>query len=307
MRRTAWLLFGLGLSLVLAACAAGAKKTVGAQQVREKYVPARAEGTTLRVASMNILTAGNRRHPWKDRRRAVADCLRDINPDIFGVQEAEWKQLQFLMDALPGYTCVGRGRDDGHTGGEIMGVFYRTDRFVLKQAEVFWLSDKPEVPGSNTWHAACNRVATVAVLIDRTDGTSLGICNTHLDHVSAEAREKGAALIKRRLPTYGGAIAWVVTGDFNATPGSQPYKNLVGGSSSPRLLDTFALVHPNAPAATSSFHGYQENPPEGARIDWILVTPDFEVLAADICRFKYRGIYPTDHFPVWADLKRKAE
>jgi len=272
----------------------------------ERHMPALATSTTLRVASFNILQAGNKAYPWEERRDSVAACLRDMDPDIFGVQEALIGQLDDLMDAFPDYTCIGRGRDDGGTRGEFMGLFYRTNRFVLKQAEVFWLSDTPEIPGSNTWGAACVRCATVAILIDRDNETSLGVCNTHLDHISAAAREKGAALIRKRLPTYGKGLPWIVTGDFNSPPGSVPYVALVEPEGSElRLADTFAAVHPSAPPATSSLHGYVEKF-KGTRIDWILASPEFKPLAAGINQFKYRGRYPSDHFAVWADLKGKA-
>ena len=267
-------------------------------------MPKRANGTTLRAVSFNVLQAGAKKFPLENRRDSVIACLRDMDPDVFGVQEALWGQLQDLMDGLPYYACVGRGRDDGHIGGEFMGLYYRTNRFVLKRAEVFWLSETPEVPGSKSWNSACVRCATVAILLDRTDGTTLGVCDTHLDHISAEARAKGAELIRKRLPTYGKDIAWVVTGDFNTAPGSPPYRAMVSPEINDlRLTDTFAKTNPNAPPDTGSFHGYSGKVGT-ARIDFIFSGPQWEPLAAGINQFKYRGTYPTDHFPVWADLKR---
>jgi len=298
--------WSLALAVVLIAglsgCAARAKKVV-VVEVGERHMPARAAGATLRVASFNILQAGNKKFPWDERHDSVADCLRDMNPDIFGVQEGLWRQLEDIVNAMPGYTCIGRARDDGHTKGEFMGLFYRTNRFVLKQAEVFWLSDTPEVVGSNTWGAACVRCATVAILIDRTDGTTLGVCNTHLDHISAVAREKGARLIRQRLSSYGHGLKWVATGDFNSPPGSAPHRALVGEETRGLpLADTFAVVYPTAPPDTASFHGYTDDK-KASRIDWILASPEFRPLAAGINKSKYRGRYPSDHFAVWADLK----
>jgi len=306
--RSRW---SLALAVVLIAVSSaclGARRTVSVQAplavAVQHQVPARAEGTTLRAASFNILQAGAKEHPWSERRDSVLDCLRDMDPDVFGVQEALWGQLQDLMDGMPGYTCVGRGRDNGHTGGEFMGLFYRTSRFVLKKGGVFWLSETPDVPGSKSWNAACVRCATIAILIDRTDGTSIGICDTHLDHISAEAREKGAQVIRKRLATHGADVAWIVTGDFNATPGSAPYRVMVGSESgSLRLTDTFAAANPNAPKDVSSIHGYKGSLGK-SRIDFIFCTPPFTPLAAGINQNQYRGTYPTDHFPVWADLKR---
>jgi len=287
----------------LTGCVRLAKRPPAAVAV-ERYVPERAKGTTLRAVSFNILYAGNKKFPWQNRRESAIACLRDMNPDVFGVQEAEWIQLLDILDVIPGYTCVGRGRDDGHVAGEFMGLFYRTDRFVLKQAEVFWLSETPDAPGSKSWNSACVRCATVVILIDRTDGTTVGICDTHLDHISAEARANGAQVIRERLPRYGKDVAWVVTGDFNTAPGSAPHVALLDPKVNElRLTDSFAKVHPDAPRDTGSFHGYTGKVGV-TRIDWILCGPEFEPLAAGINNHKYRGAYPTDHFPVWADLKR---
>ncbi|MBM3334526.1 endonuclease/exonuclease/phosphatase family protein, partial [Candidatus Sumerlaeota bacterium] len=180
---------------------------------------------------------------------------------------------------------------------------FRANRFALKEANVFWLSDTPDVAGSNQWGGACIRVAAVVVLIDRTDGTSVGICNTHMDHISAVAREKGARLIRQRLPSYGSNLKWVVMGDFNARPGSVPYQALVGAEPGKiTLIDTYAALHPKAGPEAGSFHGYTGKIGEG-RIDWILASPEFTALAAAINQSKYRGMYPSDHFAAWADLK----
>ncbi len=291
------------LSLSGVSCAYLHKETA-APPTLERQVPARAPETTLRAVSFNILYAGNKKFPWADRRDSVVAALRDMDPDVFGLQEAEYGQLLYLMDRLPEYACIARCRDDGHTAGEAMGLFYRTNRFILKTAETFWLSDTPEIAGSNTWGGACVRCATVAILIDRTDGRTVGVCNTHFDHVNAEARAKSGQLVRRRLPEYGKDIAWILTGDFNTTAGSAPYVALTDPKiNALRLTDTFAATNPNAPADASSFHGYDGTLGK-RRIDFIFCSQEFEPLAAGINQFKYLGRYPTDHFPVWADVKR---
>lgn len=296
----------LALSIILIATATACHLGSGGPtrpSLSQHYTPAPAPGTTLRAASFNILTASNKEFPWGNRREAVAACLSDVDADIFGLQEALWVQLDYLLEVLPDYTCIGQGRDDGHRANEFVPVFFRTNRFVLKHAEVFWLSDTPEVPGSNTWGADCVRCATVAILIDRDNETSLGVLNTHFDHISATAREKSAELIRKKLPTYGKGLPWIVMGDCNTSPGSPPYLTLVsreGGD--PLLTDVFAAANPSAPPDTRSFHGYTDSKKEG-RIDWIFASPEFTPLAAGIVQSKYRYRYPSDHFAVWADLK----
>lgn len=271
-------------------------------EVRIGLVPERAEGATLRVASFNILYGTKSSQPWTKRSAAVIEHLLDLDPDIFGLQEALWFQIEDTKAAFPEHTCVARGRDDGLREGEAMALFFRSDRFTLHTAETFWLSDTPEVAGSNTWGAACNRCATVAILIDRNTGKVFGVCNTHFDHVSQNARDRAAELIARRLPTYGEGLPWIVNGDFNSTPGSKPYETLAGENSHAGLLDTMKIKEPIAPLGPSTFHGYTGDVRENNRIDWILTTSDFEVLGTGIGQYKYQGIYPSDHFSIWADL-----
>ena len=118
------------------------------------------------------------------------------------------------------------------------------------------------------------------------------------------ARVNAAGLIRRRLAMYGKDLAWMVTGDFNARPGSTPHETLVGPDGEVKLVDAFAAAHPDAPPETNSFHGFQIEPSGESRIDWILATPAVQPLAAGINQFEYRGRLPSDHYPVWADLKR---
>jgi endonuclease/exonuclease/phosphatase family metal-dependent hydrolase len=44
-----------------------------------------------------------------------------------------------------------------------------------------------------------------------------------------------------------------------------------------------------------------------ARIDWILATKQFAPLGIQIIYYNEQGRYPSDHFPVRADLKLNGE
>ena len=70
-------------------------------------------------------------------------------PDILGVQEARDLQIVDLREALPEFEFYGVGRDDGKTGGEYTGIFYRKDRFARSDGGSFWLSATPEKPGTS--------------------------------------------------------------------------------------------------------------------------------------------------------------
>jgi len=57
------------------------------------------------------------------------------------------------------------------------------------------------------------------------DKGELVVVNTHLDHISEEARQKGTALIASRLAEQD--VPVVVGGDFNCEPGSPAHKELL--------------------------------------------------------------------------------
>ena len=69
----------------------------------------------------------------------------------------------------------------------------RRDRFEKVRDGHFWLSETPEVVGSNGWAAALTRMATCVQLKARAGGgseggTSFFVFNTHYDHKGVKAR-----------------------------------------------------------------------------------------------------------------------
>jgi endonuclease/exonuclease/phosphatase family metal-dependent hydrolase len=96
----------------------------------------------------------------------------------------------------------------------------------------------------------------------------------------------------------------IVTGDFNSGEGSQPYVELMqrpADGQAQALHDAFRTVHPQRGANEGTFNGFQPGR-GGARIDWILTSPDWQPMAAEIITAERDGRYPSDHFPVLADL-----
>ena len=259
---------------------------------------------TVDVMSFNVLYGGAGQRAMEPRKDAVVQTIRGAFagetaklPDSFGMQEVTPEWLAFLTDALPEYGVVNLGRDPGNQG-ESSPVFYLKERYALVDSGTFWLSDTPETP-SNTWGAAFNRVCTWALLEDKQSGFRYAHFNAHLDHVSACAREKSAALIVRQIaalipPTVG----VVLTGDFNAMQCSRPYSVITRNG----FFDTKAIADKSDCGGT--FHNFQ-------RLELLQILPiDFlfvsghvrDVAFYKIVRDQADGIYPSDHYPVAARL-----
>ena len=96
-------------------------------------------------------TAQDGDNQWDRRRDLLVETVRAFDPDLLGTQETLAFQRNFLAEQLPGYDHLGVGRDDGGERGEMMALFYKRDRFEKLGGGHFWLSETPDVIGSQSW------------------------------------------------------------------------------------------------------------------------------------------------------------
>lgn len=256
--------------------------------------------TSLSVLTLNIRNgrALDGANSWPFRRRWVPEYVKSLDADVISLQEAYHSQVLAFEKVLTGYVRVGVGRDNGRTRGEFCPIFVRSSRLRIVDLGTFWFSDTPDVPGSCTWGNTLPRICTWALLAGP-DGILLRACNLHLDHASAHARLRSAHLLRERIHGWREASPVVVMGDFNADEGDPVLATLTEGPDG--LRDTFRMVHPDAEAA-GTFHAWT-GATDGARIDFILATPDVVTLDAAIRHDRVDGRLPSDHWPVTARLE----
>jgi endonuclease/exonuclease/phosphatase family metal-dependent hydrolase len=276
---------------------------------------AAASSLELRVVSYNILggdgTAGTGANAWAPRKDLVAELLRNQKPDIVSLQKAARISLDDLHQALPGFGEVGVGRNDGRQGGEYAAILYRSDRFEAESSGTFWLSDTPNVAGSTSWGSRQARVCSWVHLVDKATRTGFYVFNTHLDPTNATVRDNSAALILNRLKARATRDPFILTGDMNSGEASTTIRLYKGPENisaadaanldQPPLRDTFRVVRPDE-SGVSTRHQFTGSR-NGEKVDYILVPPGIEVVAAEILRDQINGKYPSDHFPVAATLR----
>ena len=257
--------------------------------------PSRA-ADTLRVMTFNVRYPAPNDGPerWESRRDLFVTTIREQHPDVFGTQELYKEQGDYVVAKLPGYKWFGMGRK-GDDGDEHMGVFYSTDELRVLDSGNFWLSDTPDVPGSDTWGTPFPRMVTWARFQRKDDGRTFVMFDTHLPYREQDdvAREKGAAVILKRIAKLPADEPFVLTGDFNTTPASRVHAMLTQ-----HLQDAW-LVAPRRSGPDKTFHDFTGTPTE--RIDWILVR-GFRVQDARTVTTHQGKLYPSDHFPVVTDL-----
>lgn len=266
---------------------------------------AQRQEASFRVMTFNIRynNPGDSLNAWPHRRDGVGTLIRFHDPDLLGLQEAQRNQLDDLQRLLPGYAWFGLPRNDGGPGDEYSAILYRTDRFELLGQGTFWLSETPEVARSRGWDAALPRIATWGRFRDRVTGRTVLHVNTHFDHMGVRAREESARLLRGWLGRNAGSLPVVVTGDFNAGPGSAPIQLLVDASATPRLRDALevSLDPPYGPSST--WNGFRAIEP-GRRIDFVFVGDRVRVLEHAILAETLDGVhFPSDHLPVLAEVE----
>lgn len=242
---------------------------------------------------------------WRRRLVPVVRMVRKMNPDVMGVQEALHGQAADLRASLPDYGFYGVGRDDGQRSGEYSAIFYRRDRFYADPADrgTFWLSDRPEDPGSRTWGNVIPRVALWIHLTDRKTGRGIYVFNTHWDHQHQGSRERAAVLLAARIDARrrpGDPV--VLVGDFNANESNPAVAWLRGaaGKWPNALTDTYQAIHPGE-ADRRTLHFWSASPKGALKVDHILVSKGARVLTSNIHRESEP--MPSDHFPVSATVR----
>ena len=225
---------------------------------------------------------------WFYRAALVMDDLQAQAPDIIGFQEATQWQHDYLLDCLPEYGGVITYRDDSVIA-EGCPIYYHGGRFTMVDHGTFWLSETPEVM-SKDWGAAHYRVCSYAILKDKTTGKELVVFNTHLDHVSDEARINGIGVILDKIEEFGGLPA-IIMGDLNAEEGSATYI-----SATEHFLD--ARYEAAETTDSYTYHGWGDGE-KCRRIDYFLLSRDaFEVESYTVLAQPHDGVWPSDHAPL---------
>lgn len=268
------------------------------------------DSTLLTLMTYNLKFASPTFEPsWEKRREMQVEMIRKYDPDIIGTQEGLKEQIDYLMDELPDYIVVGEGRKGGDDD-EHMAIFFKRDKFRLREMQSFQLSETPEIIGSGpeinprmvTW-------VRLALINRPNEGEEspypqdyrghwentreFYVFNTHFFNGRDEAlaRLNASKLISKRINRLNRFGEWTderpvfLMGDFNCRPGSAPYDVLVGeeNSTNPYMLkNTFE---------------------DASKIDWILYRGPVKVLNYKEIDYNVNGTYPSDHNPIYVEVK----
>ena len=255
---------------------------------------------TFRAATLNIWS---RFGPWEERLEAIRAGLKDLAPDVIGLQEVlrfpGMDQAALVSEGL-GYEIAWGLTSENHgfpTGNAIL------SRWPVTRSEVIALPD-----GGSDEH----RSVVLAELASPFG--KLPVFCTHLNwrldhgHVRQLQVKTLTEAVTRLAPLDG--FPPLVMGDFNAEPDSDEIRFMRGltglGGECVYFADSFGVAGNGSPGATFSKRNPFAEPmrePE-RRIDYVFVRgPDDaqrgEPIEASVCFDQpHGGTFPSDHFGV---------
>lgn len=263
-----------------------------------------AQDKSLTVMSFNIRynTPRDSANAWPLRKDKVASQIIFHEPQVLGVQEALWEQMDDLAKVLPGYKFIGTGRDDGDKKGEFSAIFYDADRLTLLDQRTFWLSETPDKVGSKGWDAQLPRIVTYGRFRDKKTKKEFYHFNTHFDHMGKVARRESAKLLLQKVNEIAGKTPAVITGDFNATPADEPIQVIVNPQDPMHLSDAKALSKTPHYGPTGTFNGFRARETGTEPIDYIFLKGKWNVAKHATISQSWMGLFASDHYAVVAEL-----
>ena len=252
-----------------------------------------------RIATFNIRwdNPGDEGNLWKDRLPHVVGLIQFHQISLFGTQETLVNQLKQINEGL-GYLSIGVGRDDGKEKGEFSPIHYDPKQYQLEDSGTFWLSPTPDSP-SKGWDAALNRICTWGRFKDK-KGKKFYVFNVHYDHIGQQAREESSKLLVAKVKEINTKnLPVILMGDFNVTPENPAYATITSDPSweDARLVSKLPSYGPKG-----TFNSFDWNKMPDGIIDHIFIQGKIQVIRHGTLTDNYGKKYPSDHFPVMAEV-----
>lgn len=267
--------------------------------------------------STSDMDTGDRR--WYKRAEYYLANIEKVQPDILGAQEVQRGQYEFLTEHLEGYGSVVTYRDERGARSESCPIFYNENRFEYIEDGTFWLSETPDVM-SRSWGAKEYRITTYVTLRDKVEDLVITVFNAHPEWKIDQGRDQELQVLADKVgeamtktvkvgETTRTVDKVILLGDLNT------YKEEPDGAGIAALAPIEALLADskdlaNAKGVENAYYGttFQNygviNPEDPqAGLDYIYLPKDATVLSVGKIDTIYDGIYPSDHFPIYAKVK----
>ena len=234
---------------------------------------------------------------WEVRKVGYFKMINTMQPDVFGVQEAEYIQLQHIKANCSGYSYVGVGRTDGVTKGESTAIFYKADVIEVvdwgtkwhsetpDQAGTFFVENEDRQPRTSTW-------AVFEVKATRERFFHINV-HTSLYEASQTKEIQLVADIVTEKCTKG--LPVVLTGDWTVEEEDQVMKPVNNAYTSARKT---ALKTDNI--LTFHWWGSSSTMSKNQHLDHVFYSGFEKPLRFRTLNMQWEGLWISDHHPVYA-------
>ncbi|WP_321493469.1 endonuclease/exonuclease/phosphatase family protein [uncultured Desulfobacter sp.] len=222
-------------------------------------------------------------HDWEHRKDLVAEILQTYPCHFMGFQEVNHFQAEFLARTLKGYGLIG-WYNKGVKWWQNTLILFDPSWECLGHRH-FFLTPTPDIPSllpGSRWPRQC------VIGWFKKKNRYLIVANTHFDFES-EVQKKSASLVMDFLEYFPRGVPQIITGDFNATPGSPAHLCFKSRG--------FGLVMEGESVTT--FHDFTGKK-TGLHIDWILYRNGVSPVSGQVIQDSHNGFFPSDHYPVQA-------
>ncbi len=265
-------------------------------EIKIDSIPQKSDEAT-RIMSFNLRCVDDEEGSIHNRSQIAVAVIDQYAPDSFGVQEATPKWIKILDKKFSEkYARVGEGRSHIEMFTEYSAVYYRKDKYNLIDSGTIWLSETPEKKYTKSFDSKHNRIATWAVLENKETGEKFTHINTHLDHVLESTRVEQSKVLLTKISELEKNTKVICTGDFNTYETAEAYSVMTAS-----MDDTKLLAEKSDTGITFHKYGTIEEHEDGA-IDFIFTTKGMKVDTYKIIRNTVEGMYPSDHYPIVADI-----
>lgn len=230
---------------------------------------------------------------WHQRKVDLTDFLIHKQPLFVGVQEALYRQVQFMDSVMENYTYLGVGRDDGKLAGEFAPVFYDSTRVKLLSANTIWLSETSDTV-SIGWDAALPRICSYGLFEIKSTQQKIWVFNTHFDHMGEFARTESAKVVLNQIAMENKSqYPVILMGDFNCTEKSLPIQYILSQFEDAKLAATMPFE-----GIKGTFNGFDTLSVPEKCIDFIFVQGiHVKSLEHPVTKTK-NDLWISDHLPV---------
>ena len=255
----------------------------------------KASSVTIMSYNVRLSSYNEGTNSWEMRYPASAMMINDQKPDVIGIQDALFEQIDYFQDILKGYKYVGVAGKDGKKDGVYTPILYNSKTIAVLKSGTFWLSDNSVKP-STGFDSEEYLTATWAILKEKNSGKKFFFINTKLDSESASSRQKALSLVMEKIPELNTDSSPVVlTGDLKMTPESDelaPVKAV--------LKDSRSVAFSTDKNGTFNNWGKQKEP---CIYDYIWISGFSSCTSFETVTKKYYDrVFISDHFPIKAIL-----